>query len=101
MTSATFRSLGTSLTFAIHRRFSRLTQVRVFDHQHQMQWVGSNIVRAATAGDVRFAPPTAHAQSGIRDELTSRTLAVVDARRSSYKREVLRQAECWDLDDAV
>jgi hypothetical protein len=45
--------------------------------------------------------PYAHAQSGIRDELTARTLAVVDALRSSYKREVLRQAKYWDLDDAV
>jgi hypothetical protein len=45
--------------------------------------------------------PYAHAQSGIREELTSRTLAVVDALRSSYKREVLRQAKYWDLDDAV
>jgi hypothetical protein len=44
--------------------------------------------------------PYAHAQSGIRDELTSRTLAMVDAVRSSYKRDVLRQAK-WDLDDAV
>ena len=45
--------------------------------------------------------PYAHAQSGIRDELTSRTLATVDALRSSYKREVLRQANYWGLDDAV
>lgn len=45
--------------------------------------------------------PFAHAQSRIRDELTSRTLAVVDALRSSYKREVLREAKFWDLDDAV
>jgi len=45
--------------------------------------------------------PYAHAQSGIRDELTSRTLAMVDALRSSYKREVLRQAKYWGLDDAV
>ena len=45
--------------------------------------------------------PYAHAQSGIRDELTSRTLATVDALRSSYKREVLRQAKYWGLDDAV
>jgi hypothetical protein len=43
--------------------------------------------------------PYAHAQSGIRDELTSRTLAMVDAVRSDYKREVLRQAKDWDLDD--
>jgi hypothetical protein len=45
--------------------------------------------------------PYAHAQSGIRDELTSRTLAMVDALRSSYKREVLRHAKYWGLDDAV
>ena len=45
--------------------------------------------------------PYAHAQSGIRDELTSRTLAMVDALRSSYKRGVLRQAKYWGLDDAV
>jgi hypothetical protein len=45
--------------------------------------------------------PYAHAQSGIRDELTSRTLAMVDAVRSSYKRDVLRRAKYWDLDDAV
>ncbi|AGB21296.1 hypothetical protein Mycsm_00866 [Mycobacterium sp. JS623] len=36
--------------------------------------------------------PYAHARSGIRDELTSRTLAMVDALRLSYKREVLRHA---------
>ncbi|MGX9789768.1 hypothetical protein [Mycobacterium sp. MMS18-G62] len=45
--------------------------------------------------------PYAHAQCGIRDELTSRTLAILDALRSSYKREVLRQAKYWGLDDAV
>ncbi|MHC9296578.1 hypothetical protein ACRCUN_29290 [Mycobacterium sp. LTG2003] len=45
--------------------------------------------------------PYVHAQSGIRDELTSRVLAVVDELRSSYKREVLREAHWWDLDDAV
>jgi hypothetical protein len=45
--------------------------------------------------------PYAHAQSGIRDELTSQTLAILDALRSSYKREVLQQAVHWDLDDAV
>ena len=37
--------------------------------------------------------PYAHAQSGIRDELTSRTLAVVDALRTSYKRKVLRASQ--------
>jgi len=45
--------------------------------------------------------PYAHAQSGIRDELTSNTLAMVDELRTSYKREVLRRAEYWGLDDAV
>ena len=45
--------------------------------------------------------PYAHAQSGIRDKLTSRTLAMVDALRSSYKREVLRHPKYWVLDDAV
>ena len=42
--------------------------------------------------------PYAHAQSGIRDELTSRTLAVLDAPRSSYKRELLKEAKYWGLD---
>lgn len=50
---------------------------------------------------LRVFIPYAHAQSGIRDELTSRTLAMVDALRSSYKRETLRQAKYWGLDDAV
>jgi hypothetical protein len=51
---------------------------------------------------LRVFVPYAHAQSGIRDQLTSRTLAMVDALRSSYKREVLRQAaKDWGLDDAV
>jgi hypothetical protein len=50
---------------------------------------------------LRAFVPYAHAQSGIRDELTSRTLAVVDALRSTYRREVLRHAKCWCLDDAV
>jgi hypothetical protein len=45
--------------------------------------------------------PFAHAQSRIRDELTAGTLAMVDALRSSYKREVLSQAKYWGLDDAV
>lgn len=45
--------------------------------------------------------PYAHAQSEIRDELTARTLAMVDALRSTYKRDVLRHAKYWGLDDAV
>lgn len=44
--------------------------------------------------------PYAHAQSGIREELTARTIATVDKLRSRCKREILRQAERWYLDDA-
>ncbi|MBU9763555.1 hypothetical protein FR943_06830 [Mycobacterium sp. TNTM28] len=44
--------------------------------------------------------PYAHAQSGIHDDLTARTIATIDKLRSSYKRAILRQAERWDLDDA-
>ncbi|HJT91165.1 MAG TPA: hypothetical protein VJ777_04370 [Mycobacterium sp.] len=40
-------------------------------------------------------------RAGFETDLTSRTLAVVDALRSSYQREVLRQAKYWDLGDAV
>jgi hypothetical protein len=50
---------------------------------------------------LRAFVPFAHAQCGIRDELTSRTLAAIDALRTSYKREVLRDADYWWLDDAV
>ncbi|SFF21848.1 hypothetical protein SAMN04488582_101926 [Mycobacterium sp. 455mf] len=44
--------------------------------------------------------PYAHAQSGIRDELTGRTIAMIDRLRSRYKREILGQADRWDLDHA-
>ncbi|MGV0741052.1 hypothetical protein [Mycolicibacterium sp. XJ870] len=45
--------------------------------------------------------PFAHAQSGIREELTARTIAAIDRLRSRYKRDILRQAEnYWSLDDA-
>ena len=44
--------------------------------------------------------PFAHAQSGIRDELTSRTLGAIDELRSNYKRNVLKNADYWWLDDA-
>jgi hypothetical protein len=50
---------------------------------------------------LRAFVPFAHAQSGIREELTTRTLAAIDALRTSYKREVLREADYWWLDDAV
>ena len=44
--------------------------------------------------------PYAHAQSGIGDELTSRTLAVIDELRSSYRHELMREAhEFWGYDD--
>jgi hypothetical protein len=45
--------------------------------------------------------PYAHAQSGIRDEPTSGALVAIDALRSCYKRDVLRQAIFDGLDDAV
>jgi hypothetical protein len=37
----------------------------------------------------------------VRNKLTSRTLAAIDALRTRYKREVLREADYWWLDDAV
>jgi len=43
--------------------------------------------------------PYAHAQSGIREGLTARALAVIDELRSRYKREVLRQEQSRWLDD--
>ena len=48
---------------------------------------------------LRAFVPYAHAQSGIRDELTARALAVIDELRSTYKREALRQEQCRWLDD--
>ena len=50
---------------------------------------------------LRAFVPYAHAQSGIREELTSRTLAAIDELRSSFRREALREADYWWLDDAV
>lgn len=45
--------------------------------------------------------PYAHAQSGIGDELTSRTVAVIDELRSSYRHELLGEArEFWGYDEA-
>ncbi len=44
--------------------------------------------------------PYAHAQSGIGDNLTSRTLAVIDELRSSYRHELMREAhEFWGYGD--
>ena len=46
--------------------------------------------------------PYVHSQSGIRDELTERTIAVIDELRSAYKREVLRQQQNeWFHDEAA
>jgi hypothetical protein len=50
---------------------------------------------------LRVFIPYAHAQSGIRDELTSNVVEVIDALRSHYKRDVLREAMFDRLDDAV
>jgi len=44
--------------------------------------------------------PYAHAQSGIRDELTLQVLRVINQLRSVYKRDVLRESRL-DVDDAV
>ena len=63
---------------------------------------GLSLEVALDAPDLlRVFIPYAHAQSGIRDELTSRVIAVVDELRSNYKRAVLRQANHWDFGDAV
>lgn len=43
--------------------------------------------------------PFVHAQSGIGDEVTSRTLAVIDDMRLGYRREVLREVE-QEFDEA-
>lgn len=45
--------------------------------------------------------PYAHAQSGIRDELTARAITAIDERRTWYRREVLRRARDWEFGDAV
>jgi hypothetical protein len=50
---------------------------------------------------LRALIPYAHAQSGIRDELTSRAIAAVDELRPRYKREVSKQAMFDALCDAV
>ena len=47
---------------------------------------------------LRAFVPFAHAQSGIRDELTSEALAVIDEMASAYKQEVLDKAEYWGED---
>ncbi|MEE6194462.1 hypothetical protein [Mycolicibacterium sp. 120320] len=66
---------------------------------HQYDWIPLEV--ALDAPDLlRAFIPFAHAQSGIRDELTLRVLAGVDALRSSYKREVLKEAEYWGYLDA-
>lgn len=49
---------------------------------------------------LRVFVPFAHAQGGIRDELTCQALAVIDRWRLSYKREVLARSN-WELGDAI
>lgn len=45
--------------------------------------------------------PYAHAQSGIRDELTARAVDVIDREESSFKRKLLRQLSYGEFGDAV
>ncbi len=45
--------------------------------------------------------PYAHVQSGIRDELTARAVAVIDRERSNFKRKLLREAAYGEFGDAV
>jgi len=44
---------------------------------------------------LRAFVPFAHAQSGIREELTAEALAVIDQMGPAYKEEVLAKAEYW------
>lgn len=62
---------------------------------------GIPLAVALDAPDVlRAFIPYAHAQNGIRDELTARTLAAIDDLRLSYKEEVLKEAAHWGYLDA-
>jgi hypothetical protein len=45
---------------------------------------------------LRAYVPFAHSQSGIRDELTAKALAVIDEKGSAYRRAVLEKAEYWE-----
>ena len=44
---------------------------------------------------LRAFVPFAHSESGIRNELTSKALAVIDEMASAYKQEILDKAEYW------
>lgn len=44
---------------------------------------------------LRAFVPFAHAESGIRDELTAEVLAVINEMGPAYRREVLDKAEYW------
>jgi hypothetical protein len=59
------------------------------------------VLRDLLRSAVHRLQPSGAAAGALRDELTSRTLAIVDALRSSYKREVLRHAKYWGLDEAL
>jgi hypothetical protein len=43
--------------------------------------------------------PFAHAQSGIRQELTSLALVAIDQMGPDFRREALRKAKYWDFED--
>jgi len=45
---------------------------------------------------LRAFVPFAHSQSGIRDELTAKALAVIDEKGPAYRRAVLEKAEYWE-----
>jgi hypothetical protein len=45
---------------------------------------------------LRAFVPFAHSQSGIRDELTAKALAVIDEKGPVYRRAVLEKAEYWE-----
>lgn len=50
---------------------------------------------------LRVFIPYAHAQSGIRDELTARAVAVIDRERSNFKRKLLQEARDREFRDVV
>ncbi|WP_396931368.1 hypothetical protein [Mycolicibacterium sp.] len=50
---------------------------------------------------LRVFIPYAYAQSGIRDELTARAVAVIDRERSNFKRKLLQEARDREFRDVV
>ncbi|WP_235632372.1 hypothetical protein [Mycolicibacterium rutilum] len=103
-----------------HERHPELLRDLVMDFQDPLRWSENRVKFALRCPDLdegfydyplevaldapdllRAFIPYAHARAGIREELTARTVAKVDSMRSHYKRELLRRAGDWDLDDAV